>query len=370
MQRIIERSRSDDVPAVEVIDLHKAFASFTALHGVSANIQKNEFFSLLGPSGCGKTTLLRIIGGFEEPTSGDIRIHGQSVVGVPPYLRQTNMVFQHLALFPHLTVEQNIMFPLEMKRESSAVIRKKVGEALEMVRLSAMHGRKIHELSGGQRQRVAIARALVGNPEVVLLDEPLGALDLKLRLQMQDELRRLQKEIGSTFIFVTHDQAEAITMSDRIAVMQSGNIMQIGTPFDIYETPSCRFVADFIGHSNLLKGTAGVVGSDGRCPVAIDGVMLRGRAQGKVVAGSDVTVSIRYEKIRVTRAAVTDCPNSFQASVIERKYLGSATRLGLALSSNQLLQADLAPESEATAIQPGERVHVSIEPENVLLLAD
>jgi ABC-type Fe3+/spermidine/putrescine transport system ATPase subunit len=361
---------TSDEPAVEVVDLQKAFADFTALRDVSVNIPKNEFFSLLGPSGCGKTTLLRIIGGFEAPTGGDVRIHGQSVLNLPPYLRKTNMVFQHLALFPHLNVAQNIMFPLEMKRISAVVARKKTMDVLDMVRLSGMQDRKIHELSGGQRQRVAIARALVGDPEVVLLDEPLGALDLKLRLQMQEELHRLQRAVGSTFIFVTHDQAEAITMSDRIAVMQAGRIVQVGTPYDIYETPSCRFVADFIGHSNLLKGIAQGQPSPGRCVVVVDGIALTGACRDTVAAGREVTVSIRYEKVRVTRSAVTDCANTFQANVVERKYLGSATRLRLALSPSQVLQADLPPESEVAAFQQGERVNVSIEPGNVLVLPD
>jgi spermidine/putrescine transport system ATP-binding protein len=361
---------SGGAPAVQVVELRKAFASFTALHDVSVNIPKNEFFSLLGPSGCGKTTLLRIIGGFERPTSGDVRIQGQSVVNLPPYLRKTNMVFQHLALFPHLTVEQNIMFPLEMKRESKAVARKKAADALDMVRLSGMQGRKIHELSGGQRQRVAIARALVGEPEVLLLDEPLGALDLKLRLQMQDELRRLQKSVGSTFIFVTHDQAEAITMSDRIAVMQGGRIVQVGTPHDIYEAPSSRFVADFIGHSNLLKGVAHArIDAEG-CIVNVDGIALTGKCHGQVNVGQTVTVSIRYEKLKVTKSRVVDCANTFPAQVIERKYLGSTTRLRLALSPKQILQADLPPESEAADIQLSEHVNVSIEPGSVLVLTD
>ena len=365
-----EQVTSGEAPAVEVINLRKAFANFTALHGVSVNIPQNEFFSLLGPSGCGKTTLLRIIGGFETPTSGDVKIHGQSVVDLPPYLRKTNMVFQHLALFPHLSVAQNIMFPLEMKRVPAAVLRKKTADVLDMVRLSGMQDRQIQELSGGQRQRVAIARALVGDPEVVLLDEPLGALDLKLRLQMQEELRRLQKAVGSTFIFVTHDQAEAIAMSDRIAVMQAGRIAQIGTPYDIYETPSCRFVAEFIGHSNLLKGVVQGQESTGRCLVSVDGVALTGKCHGKLAVGQEVTVSIRYEKIRVTKAPVTDCANTFHALVVERKYLGSATRLRLVLSSNQILQADLPPDSEVAAIQQGEQVNVSIEPDNVLVLPD
>lgn len=370
LHRTLSMSDANSDVAVEVIDLEKRFSGFTALHGVSASIRRNELFSLLGPSGCGKTTLMRIIGGFESPTSGDVRIYRQSVLGIPPYQRKTNMVFQHLALFPHLTVAQNIMFPLEMKREAAAMIRKKTSDILEMVRLGGMGERQIHELSGGQRQRVAIARALVSDPEVVLLDEPLGALDLKLRLQMQDELRRLQKMVGSTFIFVTHDQAEAITMSDRIAVMRAGRIEQIGTPYEIYEAPASRFVADFIGHSNLFPGvvTSGLGG--GRCVVDACGVTLRGSCRGSVSAGQAVTLSVRYEKMKVSRTSVSADVNQLRATAVEQKYLGSTIRVRLALPSGQILEADLPPDSASLAIQPNEPVFALIAPENVLVLVD
>ncbi|WJR77277.1 ABC transporter ATP-binding protein [Bradyrhizobium sp. NP1] len=367
---MMDRLTVHEAPAVEVVDVRKEFANFIALHGVSVDIRRNEFFSLLGPSGCGKTTLLRIIGGFEAPTGGEVRIHGESVVDLPPYRRKTNMVFQHLALFPHLSVVENILFPLEMKRTPAALARKKAMDVLEMVRLSGMQDRKIHELSGGQRQRVAIARALVGDPEVVLLDEPLGALDLKLRLQMQEELRRLQKAVGSTFIFVTHDQAEAIAMSDRIAVMQAGRIIQVGTPHDIYETPSCRFVADFIGHSNLLKGVVAQEPGGEHCVVSVGDIRLTGLCRATVTRGQDVTVAIRYEKIRVARSLPKNCSNAFDADVVDVKYLGSALRLKLALSQGQQLQADLPPDFESSAIRQGARVTVSIEPSNVVVLAD
>jgi spermidine/putrescine transport system ATP-binding protein len=354
--------------AVEVIGLHKVFAGVSALSDVSMRVLKNEFFSLLGPSGCGKTTLLRIIGGFEYPSQGDVRIHDQSVVDLPPYLRKTNMVFQHLALFPHLSVAQNIMFPLEMKRVPRDVARRKIAEALDMVRLAGLQDRMIHELSGGQRQRVAIARALVGDPEVVLFDEPLGALDLKLRLQMQDELRRLQKMVGSTFIFVTHDQAEAIAMSDRIAVMQGGRIMQIGTPYEIYETPSCRFVADFIGHSNLVEASVRGAAAPGRCAVTLDGVTLAGKCGGDVGDGQVVTVSMRYEKFKVSMTQNPAATNSFQAEVVERKYLGTSIRLRLRLSERLTLQADLPLDADSDGFQQGKRVHVAIEPDSVVVL--
>lgn len=359
-----------EIPSVEVVGLKKSFGDFVALHGVSAQIGRNEFFSLLGPSGCGKTTLMRIIGGFESPTEGDVLIHGQSVVDLPPYRRRTNMVFQHLALFPHLSVVQNIMFPLEMKREEPAVVRKKALAMLEMVRLSGMHNRKIHELSGGQKQRVAIARALVSDPDVVLLDEPLGALDLKLRLQMQDELRRLQKEVGSTFIFVTHDQSEAITMSDRIAVMQAGHIVQIGTPFEIYEEPASRFVADFIGHSNIFTATITQDLGAGRYAAEGDGVRLVGKCRSQATVGQSIAVTIRYESINISRSTDSACANRFDAVVADRKYLGSATRLKLTLPSGRLLQADLSPTAVEAGVDPGERVSVLIEPDQVRMLVD
>ena len=246
--------QSDHEAAVSVRSVLKRFGAVTALDDVSLDIKRGEFFSLLGPSGCGKTTLLRIIGGFEQADAGQILIDGRDVAADPPYQRRTNMVFQHLALFPHLSVERNIAFGLEMKRVPRAEIDRKVMAMLKLVRLEGYGRRKIHELSGGQRQRVAIARALVNEPQVLLLDEPLGALDLKLRQQMQVELKSIQQRVGITFIFVTHDQEEALTMSDRIAVFNEGNIQQVGTPSEIYERPASAFVAGFVGTSNLVSG--------------------------------------------------------------------------------------------------------------------
>ena len=240
--------------AVEITGLTKRFGAILALDDVSLSIYRGEFFSLLGPSGCGKTTLLRVIGGFEAPSTGDVRIDGKSVLRQPPYLRSTNMIFQHLALFPHMSVFDNVAFGLRMKRVPAEELRRRVGASLALVRLEGYEGRQIEQLSGGQKQRVAIARALVNDPSVLLLDEPLGALDLQLRLQMVEELRRLHKSLNSTFVFVTHDQGEAMAMSDRIAVMDDGRILQIGTPEAIYETPETRFVAAFIGHTNLIEG--------------------------------------------------------------------------------------------------------------------
>jgi spermidine/putrescine transport system ATP-binding protein len=243
--------------AVECRDLVKTFASGSvrALDGVSVAIRANEFFTLLGPSGCGKTTLLRIIAGFETQNAGSVSVHGQVLDGLPPFRRPVNTVFQSYAVFPHMTVEQNVAFGLEMQRRPRKHIAQRVAEMLTLVKLDGMGKRMPAQLSGGQQQRVALARALATEPRVLLLDEPLSALDLKLRTGMQLELKRLQAEIGITFIFVTHDQHEALTMSDRIAVMNGGSILQIGTPEEIYERPSVRFVADFIGETNLLEAT-------------------------------------------------------------------------------------------------------------------
>jgi spermidine/putrescine transport system ATP-binding protein len=243
--------------AVDCRDLVKSFAggAVRALDGVSVRVASNEFFTLLGPSGCGKTTLLRLIAGFETQDAGSIAVHGQSLDGLPPFRRPVNTVFQSYAVFPHLTVERNIAFGLEMQRRPRAEIDKRVAEMLALVKLEGLEKRKPAQLSGGQQQRVALARALATSPRVLLLDEPLSALDLKLRTGMQLELKRLQAEVGITFVFVTHDQHEALTMSDRIAVMNRGKILQIGTPEEIYERPTTRFVADFIGETNLIDAT-------------------------------------------------------------------------------------------------------------------
>src|SRR5512145_1230470 len=239
---------------VELQNITKRFGDFIAVDDVSLDIKDGEFFSLLGPSGCGKTTCLRMIAGFELPSEGEIKIRGKSMGDTPPYKRPVNTVFQNYALFPHMTVFENVAFGLEMQKVSRAEIKTRVKEALEMVRLPQLADRKPRQLSGGQQQRIALARALVNRPQVLLLDEPLSALDLKLRKAMQLELKELQHQVGITFIFVTHDQEEAITMSDRIAVMNEGVVQQVGAPREIYESPRNRFVADFIGETNFIEG--------------------------------------------------------------------------------------------------------------------
>ncbi|HLN13345.1 MAG TPA: ATP-binding cassette domain-containing protein, partial [bacterium] len=241
-------------PAVELRHVHKWFGTVHAVRDVTLTIRKNEFFSLLGPSGCGKTTVLRMISGFEAPSQGDLYLEGRLANTIPPYHRDTNLIFQHLALFPHLDVYENIAFGLRLRRLSREEIRRKVHESLELVDLTGYGRRRIHQLSGGQKQRIAIARALVNEPAVLLLDEPLGALDLRLRVQMQLELKEIQHRVGTTFVYVTHDQTEALTMSNRIAVMRDGMVEQIGSGRDVYERPRTRFVAAFLGDSNLLEG--------------------------------------------------------------------------------------------------------------------
>ena len=247
------------LPAIELSGVVKEFQArgevITAVAGIDLDIREGEFFSLLGPSGCGKTTTMRMIAGFEEPTQGVIRLHGQDVTNISPNKRDVNMVFQSYALFPHMNVFENVAFGLRRKAVAKPEITRRVGEMLEIVDMAGRSERRPRELSGGQQQRVALARALVNNPRALLLDEPLGALDLKLRQAMQVELKRIQREVGITFVYVTHDQGEALTMSDRIAVMNDGSIEHLGTPREIYEHPRTRFVAGFIGTSNLLTGT-------------------------------------------------------------------------------------------------------------------
>ena len=246
----------DNQAILSIRDLRVVFEDgFTALGGVSIDIGENEFVTLLGPSGCGKTTLLRCIGGFEKPTSGEILYKGQNIIGLPPYKRAINTVFQRYALFPHLNVAQNVAFGPDLRKEDKKKTAEEVSRMLALVGLAGFEKRRISSLSGGQQQRVAIARALINKPDVLLLDEPLGALDLKLRREMQLELKRIQRESGITFIFVTHDQEEALTMSDRVAVMSAGHILQLGTPEDIYNEPQSAFVADFIGDSDIMAGT-------------------------------------------------------------------------------------------------------------------
>src|SRR4051794_31585722 len=295
----------DGTPAIRFAGVHKNYLahgeSVAAVKRTDLAIAQGEFFSLLGPSGCGKTTTMRMIAGFEEPTAGKVYLDGKDVTGVAPNKRDINMVFQSYALFPHLNTYQNVAFGLERKKVAKDEIKRRVGEILEIVSLTGMERRAPREMSGGQQQRVALARALVNRPRALLLDEPLGALDLKLRQQMQVELKRIQREVGITFVYVTHDQGEALTMSDRIAVMNAGVIEQLGNPREIYERPATRFVAGFIGTSNIVEG---------HCERTENGLaLLSYTAQDRVVvpcgsavrAGDKIEVSVRPEKIDLHR---------------------------------------------------------------------
>ena len=322
----------DGLSAIELVGVEKEFTAgghdVRAVEHVDLRIAEGEFFSLLGPSGCGKTTTLRMIAGFEEPTSGQILLHGRDMVGVPPFRRDVNMVFQQYALFPHMDVFENVAFGLRRKRVEKDEIRRRVAEALSLVELEGREKRKPRQLSGGQQQRVALARALVNRPRALLLDEPLGALDLKLRQAMQLELKRIQREVGITFVYVTHDQEEALTMSDRLVVMNAGRIEQLGSPRELYEHPATRFVANFIGTSNVLTG---------RLERRGDGWALAGLGpdQRVLVAdaadagdGQDVELAIRPEKI-VLRTEQDPPPpdrSALRVRVDEVVYLGTSTQ--------------------------------------------
>jgi spermidine/putrescine transport system ATP-binding protein len=326
--------------AVELRDVVKEFAepekkgeAFAAVNHVDLQINDGEFFSLLGPSGCGKTTSLRMIAGFELPTSGEVFIHGKGMGRTPPYQRPVNTVFQSYALFPHLTIFDNVAFGLQMKGVTRSEIGPRVEEALTMVRLPGYENRKPKQLSGGQQQRVALARALVNRPEVLLLDEPLGALDLKLRKEMQLELKTLQREVGITFIYVTHDQEEALTMSDRIGVMNKGRLLQVGNSGAIYERPNCRFVADFIGETNFINGKIKTV-QDRVAEVNVgEALVLRADCDQALGKGADVTVAVRPEKMHVN--AAQPAGNVFTGRVVNVVYIGTDTHYGMEIAGGQ-----------------------------------
>jgi spermidine/putrescine transport system ATP-binding protein len=302
-------------PEIRLVDLEKHFGGVRAVDGVSLEVGAGEFFSLLGPSGCGKTTTLRMIGGFELPTGGRILLRDRDVTMDPPDKRPVNMVFQSYALFPHLDVGENVAFGLRRRKVDKAEITQRVGEALDLVRLGDYARRKPNQLSGGQQQRVALARALVNRPNVLLLDEPLGALDLKLRRQLQIELKRIQTEVGITFVYVTHDQEEALTMSDRIAVMHAGKVEQLGTPEELYERPATRFVADFIGTTNLLRGRVEPDGS-----VRLSSGEVAPCAHDGLPAGREVEISIRPESISLVPP---EAMGAIRGRVDQAAYLGN-----------------------------------------------
>jgi spermidine/putrescine transport system ATP-binding protein len=362
---------SDGTPEIRLTDLTKHFRDVRAVDRISMDIRSGEFFSMLGPSGCGKTTTLRMIGGFELPTAGRIELRGRDVTTDPPDKRPVNMVFQNYALFPHLDVHENIAFGLRRKGVERADTRRRVGEALDLVHLGGYDKRKPNQLSGGQQQRVALARALVNRPNVLLLDEPLGALDLKLRKALQVELKRVQVEVGITFVYVTHDQEEALTMSDRIAVMRAGKVEQLGTPEELYERPRTRFVADFIGTSNLLTGAIESIANGCAVVRLSSGEACLTSAGSDVAVGRPVELSVRPEAI-VLHARTGNDPSqaagSIPAAVEQVAYLGGNVQY-LVRSEGGLSITALAPKT-GQRLPVGGVIDVTWSPGDALVLAE
>lgn len=360
--------------AVELLDISKLFKTvrsqdFLAVDNINLQIFDKEFFSLLGPSGCGKTTTLRMIAGFEVPTAGEIQIHGEPMQNRLPFHRPVNTVFQNYALFPHMTVAQNVAFGLEMENLSKQIIRDRVAETLKLVQLTDVEKRYPRQLSGGQQQRVALARALVKRPSVLLLDEPLGALDLKLRKEMQLELKKMQRILGITFIYVTHDQEEALTMSDRIAVMDGGKLQQVGTPVEIYEYPQTRFVAEFIGDSNFLTGRI-VSKQSGKITVLVDQELpVLVAITDDIPAGKVVTLVLRPEKVAIYPADYA-AKNTWPGTVQEVVYIGTDTRYTVQLTakSSIAIRRQNLHRDDLQRHRVGDRVQVAVPPESICIL--
>ena len=352
--------------AIELVNVTKRFGDVVAVDDVSLKIEDGEFFSLLGPSGCGKTTTLRMIAGLAILSEGEIILHGKPMGQIPAFKRPVNTVFQNYALFPHMSVERNVGFGLEMKRVPKKEIESRVIEALEMVRLPELAQRRPKELSGGQQQRIALARALVNRPEVLLLDEPLGALDLKLRKAMQLELKQLQEQVGITFIYVTHDQEEALTMSDRIAVMNEGKVLQVGPPIEIYERPTTRFVADFIGETNFLDGIVEEISGQEIVVSLEKQATVRGHCTVPVQKGQEVSVVIRPEKITLGQNGMV------KGRVEESIYIGTDTVYIIRLTdkvSVTVREQNLDP-GRVQAYHTGDEVGLNWNPANALVLTE
>ena len=364
------------MPTVDVrlVDVVKKFGEVVAVDHINLEVEDGEFFSLLGPSGCGKTTTLRMIGGFEAPTSGLIELQGQDVTWLPPYKRNVNTVFQNYALFPHLTIYENVAFGLRRKGVKDSEVKGRVKDMLALVELAGFEARRPTQISGGQAQRVALARALINKPAVLLLDEPLGALDLKLRKQMQVELKRIQQEVGITFIYVTHDQEEAMTMSDRIAVMNKGRYEQLGEPEVLYERPTTRFVAGFLGVSNLLSGA--VEGNDGTYAAVRLADDTRVRAPRTLVGdNANVSVGVRPEKIRL-HDAEAERPaghNHMSGVVRDASYLGVSTQYLVEARGGARItvyEQNVERATKAELWSPGESVQLTWSPDHTFVVAD
>jgi spermidine/putrescine transport system ATP-binding protein len=352
---------------VRLVGLTKRFDDAVAVDGIDALIQGGEFFSLLGPSGCGKTTTLRMIGGFERPTEGQILLDGADVAQTPPHRRNVHTVFQNYALFPHLDVVGNVAFGLKRQRVRKDELRQRVADAIELVGLAGLESRQPRQLSGGQQQRVALARALVLRPAVLLLDEPLGALDAKIRKQLRLELKSLQEEVGITFVFVTHDQEEALSMSDRVAVMNAGQIEQIGTPEDVYESPATVFVADFLGVSNLMDAEA--IPAAGACTVRIGDFSLQAGC-GDVDAHGPVKVVARPERIQLREHGDSSEFDNCLPGMVERTvYVGATVQVMVRLATGASLQASIANSGAAASWHQGTPVLAQIPPDALRVLA-
>ncbi|EKE78988.1 ABC transporter ATP-binding protein [Oceanibaculum indicum P24] len=353
---------------VERVD--KRFGAHHAVRDVSVRVRAGEFLTLLGPSGCGKTTLLRMIAGFETPSEGEIRIAGRRMNEAPPYERPIGIVFQNLALFPHLSVGENLAYGLRVRRMAREDIRRQVAEALGLVDLAGLEERRVHELSGGQRQRVALARALVIRPKVLLLDEPLGALDLKLRRQLQQELKRIQQRVGTTFVFVTHDQEEALTMSDRIAVMQGGQVEQLGTPEEVYARPRTPFVAQFVGDTNFLTGSVAGTGPN-EMQVRLDRlervIAVPSPAGHQLPEGTRIGLSVRPEHL-VMAGAQERLALTVEGRVVERSYIGASTRYALEAAGESYVAVTADSGTGVPALQPGQPVSFGWAPESAVVV--
>lgn len=346
---------------LELKNIKKSFGDTDVLNGITLSIEKGEFITFLGASGCGKTTTLRIIAGLEQPESGTVLLEGKDVTNLPPNQRDVNTVFQNYALFPHMNVETNVGYGLKIRKVSKGEIKQRVSAMLELVQLQGYEKRMPSELSGGQKQRVAIARALVNSPRLLLLDEPLGALDLKLRRAMQMELKRLQKKLGITFLYITHDQEEAINMSDRIVVMRDGRFEQIGTPDEIYNHPKTSYVADFVGNANIISGIVRETGSD-EIKVEIQGQMMRAKAVPGLEKGEKVHLSVRRENLKVC----PNCQEGLDAVIEDKSFNAGQLHMTLRLKSGEELVASrYGMDAE---VLPGQSVSVGWKPEHAVFV--
>jgi spermidine/putrescine transport system ATP-binding protein len=350
------QTAASDHHAIEATAITRRFGTVAALDGVSITVRRGEFFSLLGPSGCGKTTFLRVVAGLETPDSGTLRLSGRDILPVPTHLRPVNTVFQSYALFPHLTVQENIAFGLRMKKVGTAERKVRVEKAMELVQITDLAERKPHQISGGQKQRVALARAFVNEPEVLLLDEPLGALDVKLRRQLQEELHALQRRLGVTFLHVTHDQDEALGLSDRVAVMDRGRVVQVGTPSELYESPHNTFVAQFVGGCNLLPATR----SDSRTASTALGTL----EVAKDLPAGGFLLGFRPERVELGVNATSNC---FEGIVADLTYTGPETQITLEVA-NVALKAVVLNSGGAAPVQVGSRLAIHLPPNALLVL--